>query len=437
LGKRLRTLLGAMSNGLGQTIPLACQDWANTKAAYRFFSNPRISEEEILSGHLASTQVRASAVQRPLPVLHNTTEFSYQSGGPSVGLISNLPRKRTVCGLLMHSSLGVTTDGLPLGLAAVKIWTRKEFKGTNALKRIVNPTRIPIEEKESFKWLEHLRQATALLNCPADCIHVGDRESDIFELFCAAEEAGTKFLVRTCVHRLANDGGTTIHRVMRRVGVKGTHEVEVRDRDGKKDKATLEIKYELVRVLPPIGKQAQYPELELTLIHARETSRPHRRDRIEWKLATNLPVHTLEDALEKIEWYAMRRKIETFHKILKSGCRAEESKLRTAERLTRLLAVFCILSWRVFWMTMAQRTEPEIGAEAAITPQEKAVLDKLFGSPGKRDVLSTYLIRIARLGGYLARNNDGPPGNAVMWRGLCRLTDIQLGFLLAKGDVGN
>src|ERR1700761_1319414 len=83
LGKRLRTLLGLMSNGLGQTIPLACQDWANTKAAYRFFDNPRISEEEILSGHFASTQVRAAAVQEPLLVLHDTTEFSYQSTGRS------------------------------------------------------------------------------------------------------------------------------------------------------------------------------------------------------------------------------------------------------------------------------------------------------------------------------------------------------------------
>src|SRR5580658_1811990 len=437
LGKRLRTLLGLMANGIGHTIPLACQDWANTKAAYRFFSNPRLTEEEILSGHFASTQVRAAAIKEPLLVLHDTTEFSYQSTGHGIGLISNLPRQRTVCGLLMHSSLVVTTDGLPLGLAAVKVWTRKKFKGTNALKRIVNPTRIPIEEKESFKWLENLRQATVLLNRPAGCIHVADREGDIFELFCAAEEARTKFLVRTCVDRLAKDGTTTTNRVMRRVEVKGTHEIEVRDQDGQKDLATLEIKYELVRVLPPIGKQAQYPELELTLIHARETSQPRRRERIEWKLATNLPVHKLEDALEKIAWYAMRWKIEMFHKILKSCCRAEKFKLRTAERLTRLLAVFCILSWRVFWMTMVQRTDPEIGAEAAITPPEKTVLDKLFGSSGKGDHLSTYLIRIARLGGYLARTHDGPPGNTVMWRGLCRLTDIQLGFLLAKGDVGN
>jgi hypothetical protein len=88
-------------------------------------------------------------------------------------------------------------------------------------------------------------------------------------------------------------------------------------------------------------------------------------------------------------------------------------------------------------MTMIQRTAPEMTASAAITAQEQMILDKLFGSPEKPDVLSIYLTRIARLGGYLARANDAPPGNTIMWRGLCRLTDIQFGFLLAKGDVGN
>ncbi len=108
----------------------------------------------------------------------------------------------TVCGILMHSSLAVTTDGLPLGLTAIKFWTRNKFKGTNALKRKINPTRVPIEEKESFRWLENLKQSTALLGEPQRCVHIGDRESDIYELFCAAQEAGTRFLVRTCVDRL-------------------------------------------------------------------------------------------------------------------------------------------------------------------------------------------------------------------------------------------
>ena len=99
----------------------------------------------------------------------------------------------------MHSSLTVTTDGLPLGLTAVKFWNRKKFKGSAALKRKVNPTRVPIEKKESIRWLENLKQSTELLGEPERCIHIGDRESDIYELFCTGREIGTHFLVRTCV----------------------------------------------------------------------------------------------------------------------------------------------------------------------------------------------------------------------------------------------
>jgi hypothetical protein len=84
-------------------------------------------------------------------------------------------------------------------LAAVKFWTRKKFKGTGALKKKINPTRVPIEKKESVRWLENVKQATELLAEPKRCIHIGDRESDIYELFCTAQEIGTHFLVRTIV----------------------------------------------------------------------------------------------------------------------------------------------------------------------------------------------------------------------------------------------
>lgn len=116
----------------------------------------------------------------------------------------------------MHSSLAVTLDGLPLGLSAKKFWTRTKFKGTAALKKKISPTRVPIEEKESFRWLENMRQSIALFGDPARCIHVGDRKSDIYELFCTAHELGTHFLVRTCVDRLAGDGEHTIATEMTR-----------------------------------------------------------------------------------------------------------------------------------------------------------------------------------------------------------------------------
>ena len=339
----------------------------------------------------------------------------------------------------MHSSLAVTTEGLPLGLAAIKFWTRSKFKGTNALKRKVNPTRVPIESKESVRWLENLKQSTSLLNEPSRCIHIGDRESDIYELFCAAQENTTKFLVRTCVDRLAGDGRHTISAAMRRVKVKAIHQIEVRDTKGTVSQATVRVKYQRLRVYPPIGKQKEYPPLMLTVIYAQETSPPRGREKIDWKLITNLPIRSRKDALEKLVWYAMRWRIETFHKILKSGCRAEASRLRTAQRIVNLIAVFCVLSWRIFWLTMMNRIVPAASPLVALTDVETGLLDILLPEGARRRrkaTLSTYLIKVARLGGYLARTNDSPPGNMVMWRGLSRLTDIELGFLIGAETCG-
>ncbi|WP_240537223.1 transposase [Bradyrhizobium elkanii] len=135
---------------------------------------------------------------------------------------------------------------------------------------------------------------------------------------------------------------------MDEVTIKGLHRIKVKDDKGDPDDAVLEIRYRKIRVLPPIGKQTKYPALTLTVIHAQERGRPKRRKKIEWKLLTDLPVQSRKDAINKIEWYALRWKIEVFHKILKSGCKAEDSKLRTAERLVNLIAVFCIVSWRDF-----------------------------------------------------------------------------------------
>jgi hypothetical protein len=279
LGRRLRKLLVQTAGAVGAPIPLACQDWANTKAAYRFLSNEAVSEAEILAGHFRATRGRVAATDGPILVLQDTTEFSYQRARPErIGAITTAPSRReadgqlrmhTVCGLLMHASLAVTTEGLPLGLAAIKFWTRAKFKGTNALKRRVNPTRVPIETKESIRcWLENMRQATALLGDPARLVHIGDRENDVYEFFGAAQAAGTHVLVRTCVDRLAGDGRHTIADEMGEVAVQGLHRVEVAGEDGKAGQASVELRYRRIHVRPPIGRQKRYPALGLTVIHA-------------------------------------------------------------------------------------------------------------------------------------------------------------------------
>jgi len=450
-GRRLHKLVEQFAKNIGGSIPWASQDWANTKAAYRFFSNPRISEEQILRGHFQATGDRIRSSGALILMLHDTTEFTFHRHDVApVGILNKSymrknkkgrPLHYTVCGILMHSSLAVTAEGLPLGVAAIKFWTRDEFKGCNALKRKINPTRVPIEQKESYRWLENMRQSTTLFQHPEHCVHIGDREGDIYELFCAAQDGGTHFLVRTCVDRLAGDGSGTISEEMKHAPLQGLHRLAVRNQHGTVSDAVLEIRYRRVIVLPPIGKQKNYPELLLTAIYAQERGQPQGRDKIDWKLLTDLPVRSCLQAIEKLEWYAQRWKIETFHKILKSGCRAEESRLRTAERLVNLVAILCILSWRIFWMTMINRSQPEATPRVGFTKLELSLLDILVRDKAEivkhEKSLSAYLIKLARLGGYLARAHDPPPGNKVMWRGLTRLTDIELGAIIGAQLVGN
>ena len=458
LEKRFSMLMEQLSEGIGRAIPLACGDWAATKAAYRFLDNDRVSEAEILAGHFQATRMRFDAVKGPVLVLHDTTEFSYtRDDAEAIGLTHKVAkghkdktgrqRLHTVCGILMHSSLAVTTEGLPLGLAAIKLWTRKKFKGINALqgrtldsdgRHSINTTRIPIEEKESVRWLENARQSTATLGDPSRIVHIGDRESDIYELFSECELLETRFVFRTCVDRRTEEDEQTISAVMDEQRVKAVHRIEVMDAHGNLSRAELEIKYHKMEVCPPIGKEKRYENLTLTVIHATERGRPEGREPIRWKLITNLPVTSKAEAIEKLDWYALRWKIETFHKILKSGCRAEDSKLRTAERLANLIAMMCIMSWRVLWLTMTNRVSPELPATLVFTETEIKLMDHLVpvkgGNPKK--TVGVYLIKLARLGGFLARKGDGHPGNTVLWRGMARLTDIHLGYRAGR-DVGN
>lgn len=125
--------------------------------------------------------------------------------------------------------------------------------------------------------------------------------------------------------------------------------------------------------------------------------------------------------------------------MLKSGCRAEAARLRTADRLANLIAVLCVVASRCFWATMVARSVVQVPAAMALTATE---IDTLDGAvPGTTDratsrTLAAYLLKVARPGGYLARSHDPPPDITVMWRGWARLADIMLGVELANRRCG-
>ena len=453
LNRRLGAILAAIGERPGKSLPTAFQDWANTKAAYRFFANESVSEDKILEGHFAASAQRIKATDGPILILQDTTEFSFKRAAPEkIGFTKistgskgkdGRHQKHKVCGLLMHASLAITPEGLPLGLTAAKFWSRAQFKGCNALKRKINPTRVPIDQKESIRWLDNLRLSTDLVGAPERCIHIGDRESDIFELFCLAQDMGTNFLVRSCVNRLADDGATTISRVMASLQSGGTQEIAFRDAKGKARKAVLTVKFTTMTVRPPIGKQKKYQHHELQIIYAEELNPPTDRPEVFWKLITNLPVENHEDAIHKLGWYARRWSIETFFKTLKTGCRIEDVRLTTADRLANYIALCCVVAWRISWLTILARQTPQGPPEAVFTHTERILLERAMAQRcqnATRD-LAFYMTAVARLGGYLDRKSDPPPGTTVIWRGFSRLSDLDEGFRAAetagRSVVGN
>ncbi len=145
-----------------------------------------------------------------------------------------------------------------------------------ALNRKINPTRVPIEEKESLRRLLNLQHPTALLGEPDRCVHINDRESDIYELFCAARDTGSHFLIRSCANRRAGDGSTRLEREMDEVRIKGAQRIEVRDRQVRFGTAVSSD-----ASAAPVAKQKQYSPVEATVVYAQEQGAPKDRDRID------------------------------------------------------------------------------------------------------------------------------------------------------------
>ena len=157
------------------------------------------------------------------------------------------------------------------------------------------------------------------------------------------------------------------------------HRIEVRDDNEKSNVSTavLDIRYHKTTIYQLVYKEKYNKNLELTVIHAIERGQSELRKPSKWKLITNLPVKCKADAIEKLDWYALRWKSETVHKVLKSRCRAKDSKVRSAKWLANLIAMMCILAWRLLWLTIVNRTSPELPAKLVFTDTEIKLLERL------------------------------------------------------------
>ena len=455
LNDRLTQILSMLGERPTASIPAACGGRNEMVAAYRFFDNDKATYERVLAPHRERTLERMAA--QPVVVLvQDTTELDFtrpQQQMSGAGWLDGSSR----CGAFLHPMVAFTPDGTPLGTCAATMWTRDEEppEETRAEKERRRKA-TPIEDKESLRWIEMLREARQVAaEVPAvKCICVADSEADIYELFTEPRgDVPVDWLIRACQDRALvkqpkNEGDAARHireavesqpvLFVQEITVRGRPQTKIscEDRSRRQPresrKGQVEVRAATVTLRGASRPGGRLPDVTVNVVQVREISPPKDDVSIEWLLLSTLPIDGLEKVREIIQYYSVRFMIEVLFRTLKSGCRVEERRFEHIDRMLPCVAVYLIVAWRTLMICRLGRSCPEMDCEAIFDPAEwKSVWMTVTGKKPPRRVptLNQSLPLIAQLGGYV--NYPGrkdPPGPQTIWLGMQRMYDLALAW---------
>jgi hypothetical protein len=448
LNKRLVQLLSDLGDRPGASIPAACGGFNEMAAAYRFFDNDKTTFERILEPHYEMTCRRIAA--QPVAVLvQDTTEIDLTR--PSQPVIGAGPLDGNLrVGAFLHLLHAFTPDGTPLGTVDAAVWTREDEVKCATLTRAQRAA-IPIEEKESYRWItSFLRAREAAKSCPETrCVCVSDSESDIYELLDVAQEepGSVDWILRACQNRtlLAANKAENQERTLRdevlRAPVLFTQSLKVRgrklrvscDQRGRRQPregrtADVSVRATTVELRPPYRRDRALPAVSVNVVLVLEENPPAGEEPIEWVLLTNLSIKSEEAVQLVIEYYTTRWMIEILFRVLKSGCRVEERRFEQIDRLLSCLAIYLIVAWRTLLVCRLGRSCPEVSCEVVFEPAEWRSTWKIArreDPPKEAPTLGALTRLVAELGGYVPRKSS-PPGPQTTWLGLQRVHDFAL-----------
>jgi hypothetical protein len=438
LNNRLVNLLTTFGNQPEVSIPVACNGWAETKAAYRFFNNKKVNAEKILSPHRAASIERIKLHKTVLLIQDTTTlNFSKQFNRTDIGPINHDKHR----GILLHPTIAVTPERVCLGVIDNYHWARKELHQWESRKE-KNRTnlKIPLEEKESYKWILSYRKAQEIASLAPNTqvVTIADREGDIYDLYHEASKnqsfSSAKWLIRAMTNRRLLDDQDNLRSLKLIETAKNTKPIGVVEFElpGRNKSLRRKVKQEIyvckVRLCPPDRKRkkTKYDVVETNVVIACEIDTPEDQTPLEWILLTNVSINKAEEGFEIVKWYLCRWQIEIYFRILKSGCKVEKLQLDNKSRFDACLAVYMIIAWRILYLTMLSRKTPEASCEIAFTEEEwqVAYMIKHNKKPPKKAIpLKGMINLIAQFGGYLNRSNDGDPGPTALWIGLQKLRE--------------
>ena len=427
LNQRCQKIAEVLEQPPTEPINQASEDWADTKAAYRFFDNPKVSPDQILAPHCQRTLKRMKA--HPLVLaIQDSTFLNYTHHPQTEGLGEIGTKQQQQRGFGMHSTLVVTPQGLPLGFLTQAFFERPIGEASHTASEI---QKLPIEEKESYRWIAAFQPTIALAPEGVRVVTVCDREADIYELFVMAQDRHADLLVRANFDRRLDEEAPYLWAKVENQRKAGALTVDMVGNDKREARqATVSVRFcTLTRRPPWRPQQKKLPPITLTAILVREDNpSADVKEPIEWLLLTNMIVKDFSQAAQVIEWYGGRWQIEVFHKIIKSGCRVEDCRLQTAARLQNYIALMSVMAWRLQWLTYINRTNPTAPCTTVLTTIEWQALymriHKTSALPKSLPSAGQVIRWIAQLGGFLGRKSDGEPGIVVIWRGWQRLQDM-------------
>ena len=410
---------------------------ASNKSHLSFFSNPSIEPKTILDHEYTSTLNRIKNLKKTKEILllQDTTHLNYNKHNSKKEL--NPTQKYVEKGLHLHPTIAITPDKINLGILQANIWTNKSDKQKVTTASSLKQT---IEEKESFRWIASIQIAenVAKASKQKSIFNIADRAGDIYELFLRATQNHVNnlhFIIRARYNRYTNpQQSKKLKESIKKADVLGKITFQYKKKGHKHRLITQSVKAQKITLQSPINKP-HLPPISLYAILATEQNPVNTASPIEWLLLTNYPVKSLQDAEKILNYYTKRWEIETFFRVLKSGCKIEEIRLETLQRLKISLIVYMVVACKIMFLLNLGRSYPDLACDTVFSEAEwKAVYLAINRTkpPGQPPRLGVIVIGIAQLGGYLNRRNDPPPGPKAMWIGIQKMRFLAEGIELAN-----
>jgi len=431
---RVVKTLNQLSQEPRASISSACRNKHQAKAVYRLLSNEKFQPEQVISVSAEESVKKIESSKASIVlIVQDSSTINYQNlretGG--LGVIGSSDKNR---GMILHSALGVGINNEIYGLLGQEVIVREvESYGKRHQRK-----KLPIEDKESNKWLTMMEETEKHIPENVLGVHVSDREGDIYEYFERCETLGSKYLCRRTHNRCVSDSHHEIDSYIGNLPEAGVMKVHVpRDSHTKRKarEAKLSVKFGKTEIMRPsnlkMTDEHSLEKLTVYVISAVETDAASDvKEPISWQLITNLPVEDFDNAVEKIDWYTKRWRIEDFHHTLKSGCSIEQRQASSEEKLEKLIALYSVIAVDILRMTWLARVNPDISCEILFSEYEWKILycvaNKTRIAQKTPPTIYEAVRFVAILGGFLNRKSDGEPGVKSIWLGLSKLNTIIL-----------